>query len=63
MDWIAEVKRLELRPGNVLVIRSERPLREEEAAYLSRVMEKLFEGQRVIVLQPGLDLEVVGKVE
>ncbi|SRR5260370_5715370 len=70
LGWIvpAQVRRLALQPGDVLVLRVTMDwiTREQFDLYAERmhaVVEKLFPGHEVLVLGPHVALEVVGSSE
>jgi len=60
VDWIAEVQRLRLLPGDILVIRAERTLQPAAVARMRQYLEELLGGeQRVIVLDAGMEIGVL----
>ena len=59
-DWISEVQRLRLLPGDILVIRAEQTLHPAAVARIRQHLEELLGGeQRVIVLDAGLEIGVL----
>ena len=51
----------ELRPNDVLILRHQDCLSDTAQEYLRSAVEKVFPGQRVLILEEGLDLEVMRK--
>lgn len=56
---LEDVKRLALRPGDVLVVRSSRPLTWEQMDDARALLQRNFPDHEVIVLGQGIDLEVM----
>jgi hypothetical protein len=67
LEFIEHISRLELRPGDVLVVRSERDLDSRIAGELhDRVMETIGERMKqmdvkVMILTSGLELSIIRK--
>lgn len=63
-DIEAEIVKLSPKPGDVLVIKVDAPLRDEECARLRRAAEKALEragvDTPVIVCLPGVDVRLEG---
>ena len=57
----AEVQRIELRPGDVVVARCEERIRPEFAVYLRKRLRAAFPDNQVIVIDGGLELQVLGE--
>lgn len=58
---IGEVKRLELKPTDTIVVRYEGHIPPQAQAYIKRVLEDRFPGHTVLVLEQGLDIEIISK--
>jgi hypothetical protein len=58
-ERIAFVSALELPPGAVVVIKSERMLTALQARLITSQVHDAIPGHKVIVLSPGLDMDVV----
>jgi len=56
---IEDVKRLRLQPGDVLVVRMPVRVSQEAAAAIVDDLDGCFPDNRVVVLAPGVELEVV----
>jgi len=56
---ITDVQRLTLKPGDRLAVRVDRRLTPETAARIREVVEAAYPGVPVLVLEPGMSLEVV----
>jgi hypothetical protein len=54
-----EIARLDLRPGDVLVLRSPEPLSQATVARITAFIENKFPGHKAIVLENGLSLGVM----
>jgi hypothetical protein len=59
LEFTGEVKKHDLRPGDVIVLRSAGPLSLERADRIKHLTESLFPGHQCIVLPDDLDLEVI----
>jgi hypothetical protein len=60
-DEVQEVRRLELRPGDIIVLRlPEGPWRNHAVNDLAKRVEHEFPGHKCIVLGPGIDIGVMG---
>ena len=57
----AEVQRMELRPGDVVVARCQERIRPEFAVYLRKRLRAAFPDNEVIVIDGGLELQVLGE--
>jgi len=58
-ELITEVMRLELRPGDVLVFRTETPIRPEWKVYLEKQLNQLFPDNKGLVIDGSFDLMVL----
>lgn len=56
---IEDIKRVEFKPGDTLVLRVDRPLRIEEAELMRSQINRLIPGVPVIVLERGMSLEIL----
>lgn len=50
-----EIAKLEMRPGDVLVVRSSQRLSQEAMTRIGDVVRKAVPGQRVMVVDPGTE--------
>lgn len=57
-----EIAKLELRPGDTLVLRTELHLTREQVEQLRSSAERQFPGVKVAILTSGLSLAVLSKV-
>ena len=58
----AEVQRMEVRPGDVVVARCQERIRPEFEVYLRKRMRAAFPDNQVIVVDGGMELQVLGQV-
>lgn len=61
VELIAEVARLEVKPGDVIVLKSEGRIRPEFEVYLSKQMSRYFPNNRTIVISGGIELQVLSE--
>jgi hypothetical protein len=59
---IEEIRRVELKPGDVLVVRTAKVLSVQSAEDLKRQIETRFPGHLVVVMDSSLSLEVLEPV-
>ena len=59
LRFSGDVQRLTLKPGDTVVVTSDRVLDMQEHEILSRWLKNAFEGHQVVVLELGLSLKVV----
>ena len=57
----AEVQRMALRPGDVVVARCQERIRPEFAVYLRKQLRAAFPDNQVIVIDGGMELQVLGE--
>lgn len=60
LTFSGDVQRLELRPGDVVVIRVSEHISAETAARVRSYCSQAFAGHEVLVLGPGMSVEVAG---
>lgn len=60
---LADLSRLDLRPGDVLVFRHEKRISQASVRYIKDECAKAIPGHRVMVLDDGLELAVLRPVE
>jgi hypothetical protein len=58
---IGEVKRLSLKPNDVIIVKSSRMLTMSQRQEIMASTQQVFAGHKVIVLQAPLDIEVAGE--
>ncbi len=68
VEWkLAEIEfriaRLELRPGDILVVKSRQRLSKIQVDRLADYLKPILEGRRCLVLDSGLDLAVLTAAE
>lgn len=57
---LEEVKRLNLRPGDTLVVKVGRTVTSSQVSDMRRVLQEILgEEQKVLILSPDVELEVV----
>ena len=61
LDAITDVQRLQLKPGDTIVLLTEKTLMIEQKAQMTSSMHALFPGHRVLVLDNGAQIAVVGE--
>ena len=57
----AEVQRMEVRPGDVVVARCQERIRPEFEVYLRKRLRAAFPDNQVIVVDGGMELQVLGE--
>lgn len=60
LTFSGDVQRLALQPGDVVIIRTAEIISAETAARLREHCRRVFEGHEVLVLGPGVSVEVAG---
>jgi Rad3-related DNA helicase len=60
---LESVRVMRLQPGDTIVIKSAYRISQEVAEHLKRELETRYSGYRVLVLDQGIDIEVVRKSE
>jgi hypothetical protein len=60
---IEAIKRLRLRPGDIIVLRCPGRMRKEGMDYLRKSMEFNFPDHKCLVLEEGMDIETITKEE
>ena len=60
--WIGDVQRLQLQPGDVLLISYDAPLSDETCARLKRDVEAYLDGVKVLVIDSGGRVGAIGRV-
>lgn len=58
--YVGEMRRVQMQPGDVLVLSTEGPVSDETARRLCEDIQARFKGHKCIVLCDGLRLGVVG---
>lgn len=58
--WISDVQRLQLQPGDVLVISYDEPLSDETCERLKREVEAYLNGVKVLVIGHGGRVGAIG---
>ena len=58
-----KIARLDLRPGDILVVKSPDILSHEQVQFISRLLKEECPNHRVMVLSSGMDLAVLTKAE
>lgn len=53
------VAKLSLGPGDLLVVKTEKPLTREAAERIREVLKQYLPNQKALVLEPGIDLAVL----
>jgi hypothetical protein len=59
----AEVRRLELRPGDLVVLKCDATLTSQECDAILESARHFFPGHRIVIVQPGFDIGVMGPPE
>jgi hypothetical protein len=60
-DVIDSVKVLSLSPSDYLVVKSNKRLWNEQVIQLKESLQRMFPEQKIMILDGGLDIEVVRK--
>jgi hypothetical protein len=63
-EWLKDMQVLRLRPGDVIVLRSKRPISGPEYEIIKAVMTERFPNNRTMILEDGMDIGVIsGEVD
>lgn len=62
-EWIQDLARVELKPGDAIVVRTKARIRPEFAQYLKRQLSAVLPGVKVIVMDGEIDLFVLRPAE
>jgi hypothetical protein len=62
-EWIKDLARLELEPGDAIVVRTKARIRPEFGVYLKKQLSAVLPGVKVIVLDGEIDLFVLRPAE
>ena len=54
---------MELKPGDVIVVRCERLIRAEFGVYLQKKLRRFFPDHEVIVIDGGIELQILSEPE
>jgi hypothetical protein len=60
---IDSIKRMELKPGDIIVLKSEKALSHAQTRDLEAMMKEQFPGYKGILLAPGLDINAISPEE
>jgi len=60
-ELIKELQRLELRPNDVIVAKTEMPMRPEGKVWLTKELRRLFPEHRVVVVDGPVELMAIGE--
>jgi hypothetical protein len=58
---IQAIKRLRLRPGDIIVLKTQKVLSHNAFENIRSVVADNFPGHKVLVLEEGMDIEVISK--
>ena len=56
------IKKVDLKKGEIIILRTERYLSEKEVNGLKKNVKKIFQDNRIVILTEGLSLSVVRKI-
>lgn len=59
LEVVSEVQRMEIRPGDVVVVKCEVLIRPEFKVYLQKQIRAAFPDNKVIVIDGGIELQVL----
>ena len=59
INWIEDLKKVSLKPGDVLVFKTTRNLSQQEMERIKHACSYIFPDHKIIILDPGIDLGVV----
>lgn len=63
IDWVKELAKVELKPGDIVVLMTERKLSFDQAANIRRKWNEGFHDIRCVVLDDGMRLGVLSPVK
>lgn len=58
---IEDIQRIEFKPGDKLVVRMDRPTSDEVAKRIRDAFERFAPGVPVLILEPGMSIEVLSE--
>lgn len=61
--FVGEMTRVEVRPGDIFVLKCDQPISTETAEWLRESLSARLDGAKVIVLDHSLSLGVIGAAE
>lgn len=61
-EFVGGMSYCELRPDDVLVLSVKTDINDEQCKYLQKMIEDKFPNRKVLVLGPGLRLDIVSPV-
>lgn len=62
-ELISQVQRMELKPGDVIIARSQELMRPELRVYLEKQFNRLFPDNKTVILDGDLELFVMAPAE
>lgn len=57
---ITDIQRMSVRPGDVIVVRYDRPLRDDETDRASAWLKRQFPDNKIVVTGPSPEISVLG---
>ena len=58
---IEDIRRIEFKPGDKLVLRVDRPMSCDAMGRIAKVFEEFAPGVPVLILEPGMSFEVLSE--
>jgi hypothetical protein len=58
-----KIARLDLRPGDILVVKCSDLLTREATVHLHEVIQRIIPGQKALILEHGMDLAILTAAE
>lgn len=58
-EWLTELQVLRLRPGDVIVLRTETMLSDSKYEHIKAIMKEKFPDHEVMILENGLNIGVI----
>jgi hypothetical protein len=59
INWIEDLKKVSLKPGDVLVFKTTQNLSKHQIASIKHACSYIFPDHKIIILEPGMELSVV----
>lgn len=60
---VDEIRRLDLKPGDILIIKAPRPISDAAAQCLRQQLDKVVPGHKALVLDRGYSIEAIRPAE
>ena len=59
INWIEDLKKVSLKPGDVLVFKTTRKLSLQHLESIKHACSYIFPDHKILILEPGMELSVI----